>query len=201
MTSIGLHIRPSAKTSHHRWRNGQETAPADIATEAPSVSTKKRPLSTSLRSATHATDSTCSGWTAKTAATKALRQSVPVISQREKKEHRGRRVEHQVGQMMARRLQTEELAIQHMGDPGQRVPVAGVHMGKRPNDSIQFEAAGDRRVFEDVIAVVEINELVVNRLAKDEPGEAAEKDATARALQRFFADPPGFGARLFIGRQ
>ena len=40
---------------------------------------KNRPLSTSLRSATHATDSTRSGWIANTAATNALRHSAPVI--------------------------------------------------------------------------------------------------------------------------
>ncbi len=40
---------------------------------------KKSPLRTSLRSATHATDSTRKGWIAKTAATKALRHKKPVI--------------------------------------------------------------------------------------------------------------------------
>ena len=40
---------------------------------------KKKALSTSLRSATHATDSTRSGWMANTAATNALRQRAPVV--------------------------------------------------------------------------------------------------------------------------
>ena len=42
-----------------------------------SVSRKKNVLSTSLRSATQATDSTCSGWSANSAATKALGQNAP----------------------------------------------------------------------------------------------------------------------------
>ena len=49
------------------------------------VSMKNKPLSTSLRSATHATDSTRKGWMAKTAATKALRQRAPVICRRSRK--------------------------------------------------------------------------------------------------------------------
>ena len=40
---------------------------------------KKNALSTSLRSATQATDSTCSGCQANRAATRALRQGAPVI--------------------------------------------------------------------------------------------------------------------------
>ena len=40
---------------------------------------KKNALSTSLRSAIHATDSTCNGCTAKTADTKALRHNAPVM--------------------------------------------------------------------------------------------------------------------------
>ena len=40
---------------------------------------KKNVLNTSFRSDTQATDSTCRGWRAKRAATKALRQTAPVI--------------------------------------------------------------------------------------------------------------------------
>ena len=43
------------------------------------VRNQKNPLNTSFRSATHATDSTCSGWIAKSAATTALRQGCRVI--------------------------------------------------------------------------------------------------------------------------
>ena len=46
---------------------------------------KKSPESTSLRSETQATDSTCSGWTAKTAATKALRPTPRVMRASAKK--------------------------------------------------------------------------------------------------------------------
>ena len=46
---------------------------------------KKNVLSTSLRSATQATDSTWRGWTANRAATKALRQTAPVMRRSRKK--------------------------------------------------------------------------------------------------------------------
>ncbi len=42
------------------------------------VANQNRALSTSLRSATQATDSTCRGWTANRAATRKLRQTAPV---------------------------------------------------------------------------------------------------------------------------
>jgi hypothetical protein len=41
---------------------------------------QKNPARRSLRSATHATDSTRSGWIANNAATSALRQSAPVMA-------------------------------------------------------------------------------------------------------------------------
>jgi hypothetical protein len=43
------------------------------------VSRKKNVLNTSFRSATQATDSTCSGWSANSAATIPLRHRAPVI--------------------------------------------------------------------------------------------------------------------------
>src|SRR5258705_6411638 len=48
-------------------------------------SIQKSPLSTSLRSEIQATDSTWSGWSANTAATKAERQKAPVIETNKRK--------------------------------------------------------------------------------------------------------------------
>ena len=75
---------------------------------AQSVSMKNSPLNTSLRSATHATDSTRNGWIANTAATNALRQEVwgPVHQpQHQKKQDRRRRMEQDIGEMMAAGIQ------------------------------------------------------------------------------------------------
>ena len=44
------------------------------------MSIQKSVLSTSFRCDTHATDSTCMGWSAKSAATQALRPTAPVVA-------------------------------------------------------------------------------------------------------------------------
>ena len=71
------------------------------------VSMKNNPLSTSLRSATQATDSTRNGWMAKTAATNALRQRAPVIWRRTRKSDDDRcGVEQDIGEMMSAGMQS-----------------------------------------------------------------------------------------------
>ena len=89
---------------------------------------KNSPLSTSFRSATQATDSTRNGWMANTAATKALGQRSPVIRRRTRKRRIARGgVQQDIGQVVsAGVIQSVELAIQHVGEPSQRVPVAGM---------------------------------------------------------------------------
>src|SRR6266404_3248732 len=97
VTTIGLDIRPRAKqakvtryqvngplitdsfppTSDFRLWTLDFFARAYF-TYAINASSSKKVLNTSLRSAAHATDSTCAGCHAKRAATKALRQTAPV---------------------------------------------------------------------------------------------------------------------------
>ena len=66
----------------------------------------------------------------------------------EQEDRRGGVQEH-VGQMMAAGLQVIKLAVQHVREPGQRVPVGGVERGDRPGDSLAGQAllddAGSRR--------------------------------------------------------
>ena len=139
---------------------------------------KNSPLSTSLRSATHATDSTRKGWIAKTAATKALRQSAAVIWRRTRKSKNGRGgVKQDVGEMMSARVQTVKLTVQHMGKPGQGMPVVGMGLGECPDDSFERQASGDLSVLEDILAVIKIDELVPKRLAEDQPGDRGKKEA------------------------
>ena len=66
---------------------------------------KNSPLNTSLRSAIHATDSTCSGWTANTAATEnALRhmQRTRHLPHYQEKQDRRSRMDEDVGEDDAR---------------------------------------------------------------------------------------------------
>ena len=69
--------------------------------------------------------------------------------------------------MMAAGLQAIKLAVEHVREPGERVPVAGVVRSEGPGDSLAGQPPIDMRVFTDVFVVVEVDELVAGRLAKD----------------------------------
>ena len=62
-----------------------------------------------------------------------------------------------------------ELAIEHMCDRRQRMPVFGMDMRKRPGDVGDADAASDPRVLIDVTRIVVVNEIVPERLNKDSP--------------------------------
>ena len=84
VTTIGLDMSARANSaSVTAWRihPGLEA----FHKYASRVSRKKKALNTSLRSAIHATDSTCAGCQPKNAATRALRQTAPVIFCRSRK--------------------------------------------------------------------------------------------------------------------
>src|SRR5262249_31611011 len=66
-----------------------------------------------------------------------------------------------VDEMVSPGLQAKELAIQHVGYPRQRVPVAGVVLGERPKESAAAEASFDVVVFGNVVEIVPIHEAVV----------------------------------------
>ena len=99
---MDLDISPSAQNASakiypevQRWKVSEEKTPLSSVFElsiadnfftcraqASSVSMKNRPLKTSFRSTTHATDSARSGWMPNTAAANAARQQAPVNSRR-----------------------------------------------------------------------------------------------------------------------
>src|SRR2546423_1428995 len=79
--------------------------------------------------------------------------------------------------MMSPRLKPVELAIKHVRDGGNRVPVVGVHMGKGPANSAKAEAARDLRLIVDVNIIVVVQELVPDGLAKHNPHKNGKKNA------------------------
>ena len=139
---------------------------------------KNRPLSTSLRSATQATDSTRKGWMANTAATMALGHRSPVMlpQDQEQQDRRGR-MEQDVGQMVSAGPETVDLAVEHVGEPGQRVPIAGMVV-EGPRDPLEAQAARDLGVLVDVLIVIEVDELVPNCLGENE--QDCQEQETAR---------------------
>ena len=71
--------------------------------------------------------------------------------------------------MVTGRVQTIKLTVQHVRNPGYRVPVGRMQMGERPGDSPESQAPHDLLVLINVVAVVEIDKIEVARLAKHDP--------------------------------
>ena len=105
---------------------------------------------------------------------------------------------------MAAGVQVIDLAIQHVREPGQRVPVVGVERSDRPGGPRGGQAVSDMPVLGDVVFVVEVDELWVDRLAENgdhgQHQEAADgqqagrsADLSCRARGRRFT---GSGGRL-----
>ncbi len=99
------------------------------------------------------------------------------LKQDQKKQNRRRRVEQHIRQVMSGRIQPVKLAIQHMRKPGERMPIGRMQMGKGPDDASSRQTARDVRILKDVIAVIKIDELMMNRLAEDHPGDCGQKKA------------------------
>src|SRR5436190_942685 len=74
-----------------------------------------------------------------------------------------RRVKQNAGQVMSPGFQAKQLAIQHMGQPGQRMPVAYFIIAESPAQALRSETALDMNVGGHIKAVIVVNELVSNR--------------------------------------
>jgi len=77
--------------------------------------------------------------------------------------------------MVARRVQSKPTHIDHMGKPGQRVPVACVMRGKRPFDVLPVDSGGNMRVIEDVLRIVVIDKSVIEDWRERRGNRRAQK--------------------------
>ena len=76
-------------------------------------------------------------------------------------------------------FQPIQLAVKHMRNRRQRMPVLGMNMAKRPGDTGQAEPASYFRIFVDVGLFIVVHEFVPERLAKNNPRNCREKNADA----------------------
>ena len=97
--------------------------------------------------------------------------------QRQEQDDRGGGVQEHVGQVVATGLQSVEIAVQHVREPGQRVPVERLVRGDCPGDCLTGQAVLDVCVVEDVVIVVEVDDVVADRLAKDDDHRQHEQAA------------------------
>ena len=82
----------------------------------------------------------------------------PFQKQEKKKCVRG--MDERVYEQMATGLKTEDLAVEHMGEPGERMPACGMKRREGPSDPVQGQAVDDHRVVPDVVIVVVVDELM-----------------------------------------
>jgi len=108
-------------------------------------------------------------------------------------------VQQNAGQMMAAGMQSVQLAVQHVRQPRQRMPVERIILRERPDHSFERQAANDFRIFINVLLVIIVNKSVPQRLAKNHPDGGGEKKTHTREDRLFiFVDYRGAG--LLFGR-
>ena len=100
---------------------------------------------------------------------RALPQRACHAFQRHKKKQNGEGVQEDIGKVVPAGIQSMQLAIQHMCDRSERVPILGMDMGKRPGDIGEIDAAADSCVLIDVAWIVVIDEIVPKGLSIDDP--------------------------------
>ncbi len=89
-------------------------------------------------------------------------------------------VKQDVAEVMSPGRQPVKLAIQHVGEPSERVPVAGMAAGEGPSDALDGQAAGDWQIPAHVVFVIVVDEVVAERLAEDENHRQQQESANAR---------------------
>ena len=81
-----------------------------------------------------------------------------------------RAVLQHIHKMMRPRLQPEKLTIQHVRHGRERVPIIGMDVGERPNNTAPVQSRPNVVVFADVDRIIEVEEPVADRLAENRPG-------------------------------
>ena len=101
------------------------------------------------------------------------------LLEKNKKKYRGGAVKENIHKMMGAWIQAEQLAIEHVRDGRERMPVLRMNMGERPPDAAPGQACAHMHVVEHVKRIVVVNELMPKCLAENRPGERNQKNADA----------------------
>jgi len=78
-------------------------------------------------------------------------------------------VQQDICEMVSSRLQPIQLAVEHVGNRRQRVPVHGMNMSECPGNAAETEAACYVCVFINVTRIIVVNEVMPKGLAKNNP--------------------------------
>ena len=75
------------------------------------------------------------------------------------------------------RLQAEELDVQHMRNPGQGVPIAGIGRSQRPGQAFNGQAILNRFIFIHIDGVIIGDEFAMTHLPEEHPRGQRKKKA------------------------
>ena len=103
------------------------------------------------------------------------------LPQNQEEQNRHGRVQHYIGRVMPGGvLRSVEFAVECMGKPGQRVPIAGVESGERPGDAFAAQSVRHVGIVVDVGIVVEVDEIVLDGSSEDDRHHQQQKPADGR---------------------
>jgi hypothetical protein len=74
-------------------------------------------------------------------------------------------------------IYAEQLAIQHVGEGGERMPIACVEAGERPDDAATIQTTGDMTRPINVIAIIVSNPVKVRGLSENGPNKHRQPNA------------------------
>ena len=86
-------------------------------------------------------------------------------------------MEAQIREMVPSRTKTEDLAIRHVGQPGQRVPIAGIPGVERPAQALEGQPALNLGVLGQVSVVIIINEIAIQDRPIHDQGQQEQRES------------------------
>src|SRR5438045_233440 len=89
------------------------------------------------------------------------------------------RVEDDISKVMPACLQPIKLAVEHVCDCRQRMPVLGVNMGERPDNIGAAETTGYPGILIHITRIIVVNEIEPECLSEHGPCKQHEADANA----------------------
>ena len=103
------------------------------------------------------------------------------------------KVEGDIDCVMPTGAQAEQLAIEYVREPRERVPIRAVKRRETPDDSLPIDALLDRRVLRHIGTVVVVEKLEVRRLAIDGNDHQQQKAANGQRHTRVLRRGPTSG--------
>ena len=97
--------------------------------------------------------------------------------QGQEKQQHAARVQDQAVQMMKTSIQSKQLHVQHVRQPGHRMPVAEVSCAECPLHIVPIQPGLHSPILVDVGGIIEIHETIAHHRPKGRPDEGRQREA------------------------